>query len=78
MCNEVIYCTNKCRTNDQTYHYQTCSQAFDSEDDEDFTQLSVDLTPQTGLHNIGNSCYMNSIVQALVSLDGIRSFFSTN
>ena len=31
--------------------------------------------PRTGLKNLGNTCYMNSVVQLLVHCDAFRGFF---
>lgn len=78
VCKEVVYCTNKCRTNDQAFHYNTCERAFDSDDDEESEKISLELQPTAGLENLGNTCYMNSTIQALLSVPSFSLFFSAN
>ena len=34
--------------------------------------------PKGGLVNLGNTCYMNSTIQCLMSLPHLREFFATN
>ena len=60
------------------FHSYTCKTAYDSDDDEEYENKVEDLMPLAGLDNLANTCYMNSILQVLISINEIRSFFTTN
>ena len=77
-CGMMFYCSEECRCDDQTWHYKLCEKAFDSEDDEEYEGKGKPKVPVCGLKNLGNTCYMNSSMQMLLSLDFLRNYFLVN
>ena len=74
----MFYCSAECRSDDQTWHYKLCSQAFDSSDDEEYEEKRKPGISLCGLKNLGNTCYMNSSIQLVLSIEIIRNYLLSN
>jgi len=55
-----FYCSRECLYRDKVFHSYTCDLAYDSESDEEVEKKVVETFHETGLVNLGNTCYMNS------------------
>ena len=58
-------------------NYSTTPKKQETEE-EKVERLKVTVRGLSGLENIGNTCYMNSIIQCLTSLDFLRSWLLKN
>jgi hypothetical protein len=67
-CKQAFYCSIRCRIKNMNYHKKCCPHAYDIEP---LYELLPELTKrdefnyETGLVNVGNSCYMASVIQVL-------------
>ena len=80
-CGHKHYCSTECQVDDQVFHYKSCELAFESVDDKEYEKkkiVEVGNKSLCGLKNLGNTCYMNSSVQALLNLDSIVNFLTDN
>lgn len=59
-------------------NYSTTSPKKQETEEEKAERLKVTVRGLSGLENIGNTCYMNSIIQCLTSLDFLRSWLLKN
>ena len=49
VCGEMLYCSRRCRNDDQPFHFRTCKGAFESEDDEEWGNKASEELPSGGL-----------------------------
>ncbi|KRX00132.1 hypothetical protein PPERSA_10631 [Pseudocohnilembus persalinus] len=81
-CQNAYYCSAKCQYEDKEFHGNTCEQAFDSDNDEEYNNKEIIVTdklqPEIGLINIGNTCYMNSALQCLAASSNYIQFYLNN
>ena len=80
-CSAVHYCSRECQAAHWKFHKSWCKQAADSRDLRrvDFCKVvNVGRRGHVGIQNLGNSCYLNSILQCLSHLKPLTSFFLSN
>lgn len=67
-CNQAFYCSIRCRIKNMNYHKKTCPHAYEIEPLYELLpelQKRQEFNYETGLINVGNSCYMASVIQIL-------------
>lgn len=80
-CSAVHYCSRDCQASHWKFHKSWCKQAGDSRDLRrvDFCKVvNVGRRGHVGIQNLGNSCYLNSILQCMSHLKPLTSFFLCN
>lgn len=80
-CSAVHYCSRSCQQAHWNYHKSWCKEAGNSSDlsRSDFvTVVNIGRRGRVGLQNLGNSCYLNSILQCLSHIQPLTSFFLSN
>ena len=74
----MFYCSAQCRCDDQYWHYKACSKAYDSSDDEEYQDKKKPGLSLCGLKNLGNTCYMNSSIQLVLSIEPLKNYLLSN
>ena len=77
-CSAVNYCSRRCQTSHWKCHKKWCSVAAERKDlpTTRFQQVvPVGRRGRVGLHNLGNSCYLNSSLQCLSHIFPLTSYF---
>lgn len=59
-CGKVSYCSDACKTKDFLYHSDKCDKVTDETEEVQFTINENSKQGLCGLHNLGNTCYLNS------------------
>jgi uncharacterized UBP type Zn finger protein len=80
-CGHRHYCSKLCRSEDRVYHFKACPLAFSSTKDEEYKKKKisgVSALSQCGLKNLGNTCYMNSSIQAFLGVSPIVDYLTEN
>lgn len=70
-CNKFYYCNDKCEENDSNFHY---CRAINKR----YKEKKEFLLRKVGLQNLGNTCYLSSAPQCLVSIDDLTKFILTD
>lgn len=78
-CKKVSYCSDECKIKDLSYHRRKCNLADEEELKEDisFAFTKNSRRGQTGLSNLGNTCFMNSCLQCLSNSTALTEYFIT-
>jgi uncharacterized UBP type Zn finger protein len=80
-CRHRYYCCRSCQSDDQLFHFKSCSLAFVATDDEAYMKKKVSGASglsKCGLVNLGNTCYMNTSIQAFLGLGFIVDYLTEN
>lgn len=77
-CSEVFYCSLKCKIQDMGFHSRTCLKAKYLKnvlylEDFEVEKWSAKANLKIGLQNIGNTCYMASLLQAIKLIPPLRN-----
>lgn len=75
VCKEVWYCNEDCKLRDDRYHQ--CKAKLE------ISEIQLKETPQSmkgkvGLHNLGNTCFMNTALQCISNCYELSQYFLNN